>query len=200
MIQVIRGKAEPINQRDALRYLGYRKADVPPEEVGALLQSCAEEMLSVVDRRAVMESYPVTLSGDDIDLGFAKVHSHSLALNLAGCDGITLFAATVGANVDRLILKYERLSPAKGAMMQALGAAVVEDWCDEINERITKQCAYGTKPRFSCGYGDLDLGLQRDIFAALSVTKNIGITLNDNLFMTPTKSVTAIVGRKVKDI
>lgn len=79
--------------------------------------------------------------------------------------------------------------------MQALGAALVEGWCDKIQEMCVRE--YGAnKNRFSCGYGDLPLTLQRDIFAALSVTKHIGITLSDNCFMTPTKSVTAIIGIK----
>jgi cobalamin-dependent methionine synthase I len=76
-----------------------------------------------------------------------------------------------------------------------MGAALIEQWCDIIHKDFKEQ--YGAnKNRFSCGYGDLPLELQRDIFAALNVTKNIGVTLSDNCFMTPTKSVTAIIGIK----
>jgi cobalamin-dependent methionine synthase I len=101
----------------------------------------------------------------------------------------------VGAGVDRQILKYEKISPARSVIMQALGAAAIECWCDDVNAKITAE--YGaTKPRFSCGYGDLSIELQRDIFATLPLTKNLGITLSDRCFMTPTKSVTAIIGVK----
>jgi hypothetical protein len=196
MIQVLTGTATTINKQETFHYLGYDNSAVPTKEVLALYSECLRDMLGAIQKKAVLEEYAIRKDGDRIDLGFAKVISHSLALNLRACDKIMLFAATVGVEVDRLIAKYERLSPAKGAMMQALGAAAVEDWCDELNARITSNSPYGTKPRFSCGYGDLSLSLQTDIFAALSVTKRIGITLNDSLFMTPTKSVTAIVGIK----
>jgi cobalamin-dependent methionine synthase I len=106
-----------------------------------------------------------------------------------------LFAATAGSGIDRLILKYNKLSPARAVVIQAMGAALVEQWCDEICDTFTQKLG-ANKNRFSCGYGDLPLTLQREIFPALNVTKNLGITLSDNCFMTPSKSVTAIVGIK----
>lgn len=96
-------------------------------------------------------------------------------------------------NIARLIAKYNRLSAARAAALQALGAAAAEQWCDKVNARIVLE--YGAaRPRFSCGYGDLPLKLQREIFPALQVTKNIGVTLTDGDLMIPEKSVTAIVG------
>ena len=108
-----------------------------------------------------------------------------------------LFVCTAGAQIDRLIAKYMRINRAKAAVIQAMSAALVEQWCDELCNRFTAQ--YGaTNPRFSCGYGDLPITLQRDIFTALNPTKHLGITLSDDCFMTPTKSVTAIVGIRNK--
>ena len=52
--------------------------------------------------------------------------------------------------------------------------------------------------RFSAGYGDLSLEFQREIFRALDCQKNIGLTLNESLIMSPTKSITAIIGIKGK--
>ena len=50
------------------------------------------------------------------------------------------------------------------------------------------------RPRFSPGYGDLPLALQREVFAALDCPRRIGLTLSDSLLMSPTKSVTALIG------
>lgn len=193
MIKVIRGRLDGFDGQEALRYLGYCKRDIPADNVRSLFEVCGREVLAVQDLRAVYSDFPLATEGDGLDLGFARVKSHSLALNLTGCKKTVLFACTAGAGIDRLLAKYNRISPAKAAVVQAVGAALVEGWCDEICARIERE--YGAvKPRFSCGYGDLPLTLQRDIFAVLSVTKNIGITLSDDCFMTPTKSVTAIVG------
>jgi cobalamin-dependent methionine synthase I len=76
-----------------------------------------------------------------------------------------------------------------------MGAALIEQWCDIIHKDFQDKLGANTF-RFSCGYGDLPLTLQRDIFAALNVNKNIGVSLSDNCFMTPSKSVTAIIGIK----
>ena len=53
-----------------------------------------------------------------------------------------------------------------------------------------------TKNRFSPGYGDFDIVYQKDIFAILDCPKRIGLTLNSSLMMSPSKSVTAIIGFK----
>lgn len=182
-----------IDRKQTLRYLGYYGAK-NADGIEAELDICEKLLLPALSPRACFEEFSIS-HGNMLDLGFAKTESKSLAVNLEGCNKIVLFAATVGAETDRLILKYGKLSPARALILQAMGSAAIECWCDDVNALITEK--YGvTKPRFSCGYGDLPLELQRDVFTALSVTKRLGVTLSDNLFMTPTKSVTAIVGIK----
>ena len=67
---------------------------------------------------------------------------------------------------------------------------------DFLNEKINEEAvAAGKKarPRFSPGYGDVDLAVQKDFFRLLPCTR-IGLTLMDTLIMSPEKSVTAFVG------
>ena len=52
----------------------------------------------------------------------------------------------------------------------------------------------GQRPRFSPGYGDLPLEVQRTLFSLLEPMRHIGLSLTDSLLMSPTKSVTAFVG------
>ena len=128
-------------------------------------------------------------------MGFCRTESASLAKNLCGCKKIILFAATVGIGIDRLIMKYGKLSPAKGIIMQGIGAERIEALCDAFSERLGEE-GYVLRPRFSPGYGDLSLDLQKQIFATLQPEKNIGLTLSSSCLMSPTKSVTAIIGIK----
>ena len=112
-----------------------------------------------------------------------------------------VFCATVGVGIDRIIAKYNRLSPAKAVLLQALGSERVEALCDALCGEIALSVAdegLECTRRFSPGYGDLPLDLQREIFTSLECTRRIGVTIGDNLFMTPTKSVTAIFGIKCK--
>ena len=41
--------------------------------------------------------------------------------------------------------------------------------------------------------------MQRDVMEALDCAQTLGITLSDSLLMTPSKSVTAIIGMKVRE-
>ena len=191
-MNILTGRLNQIDRREALYYLGCGAKAVQPEEVQALMDECEQEVLKVQDLKAVYKIYDIR-SDDELDLGFAKTDSRDLEKYLSGCNKIALFAATAGAGIDRLIARYSRISPARAAAVQALGAALAEGWCAEVHSGIIASFG-GKKARFSCGFGDLPLSMQRDIFCALDVTKSIGVTLSDNFFMVPTKSVTAIVG------
>ncbi len=193
MIKIITGKGR-VDRRETMRYLGCYGVKCE-DGLDAVLDECEKLILPALRPAACYALFDVKRTGDALDLGFAKTRSKALSKNLEGCGKIALFAATVGAETDRLIIKYEKLSPARALVLQALGAAAAECWCDDVNAQITAEHGE-TKPRFSCGYGDLPLELQREIFAALNVSKNLGVTLSENFFMTPTKSVTAIVGIK----
>ena len=193
-MNVLTGNLKAIDRREALRYLGCSRSVEDMSGVEGVIDECEREVLAVQNLKAVYSLYDIS-RGDGLNLGFAKTDSRDLEKYLSGCNKIALFAATAGAGIDRLIAKYNRISPARAAVTQALGAALVEEWCNTVHAQLTAQ--YGAiTARFSCGYGDLPLTLHRDIFAALDVTKKIGVTLSDDCFMTPTKSVTAIVGIK----
>lgn len=182
------------DRKEILRYAGCREAN---ETINSLLEECIDECKGTLCYKVCYSEYPISVNGESIDLGFAKVESKHLAKNLEGCERIVLFSATVGLAMDRLIARYSRISPAKAHMFQAMGAERVESLCDVFNDEITKKSneeGCFTRPRFSPGYGDVPLSLQREIFAALDCERKLGITLNTSLLMSPSKSVTAIIG------
>ena len=99
--------------------------------------------------------------------------------------------------MERLILRAKAISPLHGLMMNAIGAAIAEEACDRLCGQLAAAFPdHELRPRFSPGYGDLPLALQRDIFAVLPCEKRLSLTLTDSLLMQPSKSVTAIVGMK----
>ena len=107
--------------------------------------------------------------------------------------------ATIGVGIDRLIARAEITDIASAAIYQAIGAAYIEDYCDAINEEIkerAKEKGMITRPRFSPGYGDFGLEHQRELFSLMKLSKHVGIGLNESLVMSPSKSVTAIIGAK----
>ena len=189
--------APEVDRKEVLRYA---RAEGDGATL-ALLESCIAEAKDKLSYKVCYARFGVEIHGDEIDLGFTKTASHSLAKCLDGCHEIVLLSATVGFGIDRLIEKYSLLSPSRAVIFQALGSERVEALCDAFcNDLATEEEKKGNtlRPRFSPGYGDLSLEVQRDIFSNLGCTKAIGISLGENLFMNPTKSVTAIIGIKGK--
>ena len=198
IVRTLHYEQPPVNRQEVLRYMGCREVT---DEMLALVETCMSMAKEAFDFRVCYTGTFVRVEGDRVDLGFARVNSHALALNLKDCSRAVIFGATVGLEIDRLITKHGRLSPAKGLCLQALGAERIEALCDLFNgEIMSREAEAGntTRPRFSPGYGDAPLELQRHMFAVLDVPRRIGVSLNDSLLMSPSKSVTAIIGIKEK--
>ena len=138
--------------------------------------------------------FDISVDQPNIDFGFMNVTSKDLSKNLKDCKKTVVFGATVGIELDRLILRYGRISPVKALIFQAIGAERIEALADAFNNEIKEK--YITVPRFSAGYGDFSVYKQTDIFNILDCGRKIGLTLNDSMMMSPTKSVTAIIGIK----
>jgi len=164
------------------------------------IEDCISE-LSLKSGKACYVECDVSYSSEEIDLEFSKTNSKSLFSLLKDCDKIILFAATIGLEPDRLISKYSKISPSKALFFQAISTERIEATCDklcDILEEKYDKTGFTLTNRFSPGYGDLPLMLQKDIFRVLNCPKNIGVTLNESLLMMPSKSVTAIIGIKNK--
>lgn len=179
----------PFNKKEILRYAGV-KEDVP--EINKVLDECITEACEKLSYKVCYAEFDISHTDEYVDLGFMRTISKDLMKNLKGCTQIIVFAATVGIELDRLIAKYSRISPVKALILQAIGAERIEALCDTFSEDVTS--GKKAKPRFSAGYGDFPLEAQKELFAALEPNRKIGLTLNNSLLMSPSKSVTAIIG------
>ena len=177
----------PVNRPEILRYMRCGDAG---GEFDELLEACLSELLPRL-------SYKVCWRVSDISDDVVKTSSRVLSRALQGCDKLVLFAATIGLAPDRLIAKYGRLSPSKALCMQAIGAERIESLCDMFCEEIAADFAekgYHARRRFSPGYGDFPLDIQKAIFQSLDCPRKIGLSLNDSLLMSQSRSVTALIG------
>ena len=194
-LEIVRPALPAVDRREALRYAGC--PDTAHADVNVLLDECAAELVPHVHAIAVYRRLPVAREGEILRIGLIETTSEKLKKNLAGCDSAVVFAATAGMDTDRLIRKYTRVQPSKALMLQALGAERVEALCDALEAELApalKDEGLARRPRFSPGYGDFPLTHQRDIFKMLNCEKTIGVTLNESLLMSPSKSVTAVIG------
>lgn len=191
LIQTKAYNAPPVCYDTVLHYAQCKNND---SQMQTLIDECLAELKNKLTFKVCFVEMPVKITGDKCDFDLFFVNSKDLAKNLAGCKGVIMFAATIGVAPDRLIAKYGRISPSKSLIMQAIGTERIESLCNMFQNDISKEFNTSNRPRFSVGYGDLHLNTQKDIFNILDCSKNIGVTLNDSLIMSPSKSVTAFIG------
>ncbi|MCK9171841.1 MAG: hypothetical protein M0P01_15635 [Treponema sp.] len=187
----------PCDTAETARYLGYAKNIPPGSTVSALIHESCEQMHKLLAPQSVYDIFPLAHGADDL-LSFAgtELHSVDLSRNLVNCTRVVLFAATIGPQVDALIRRTQLGGKADAAVMQAAGAMFIETFVDALNDKIkADEAAAGhkTHPRYSPGYGDVPLSVQRLFFSHLPCSR-IGLTLMDTLIMAPEKSVTAFIG------
>ena len=179
----------PVEIREVLRYAGDR-AGTSEERVHALLPDAASHL----HPRVCYDLFPLgEVREDHVDLGFMTLASRSLALLLEKASSVLVFAATLGLDYDRRIARAQRLSPADAWLLHAIGTERIEALCDDFENWLRGQGLSLTR-RFSPGYGDVPLDLQTDLFRVLDCPRKIGLTLNASLLMSPSKSVTALIG------
>ena len=187
--------------KEVARYLGYHGV-VPDDSIREQIEQCIRDLQEAAVPRFVYERFPLSIRTEPekaplLCFESVEIRSRDLAKNLGDCSGVYLMAVTLGPGPDRLIARAAVREMSKAVLYQAAAAAMTETWCDSVNERIRLEAereGLFTRPRYSPGYGDLPLGLQREISRILNMPKEIGVSLTGALLMTPSKSVTALVG------
>lgn len=182
-------------RREALRYLKTKKDD---EAAGILVDTVYLKMRNEVQARYVVQRQSCTVDATGVTLACGtRFNSALLAKNLQSCQEVLLLGATLGSRVDACIRRLALLSVAEGAAAQAVGAALIESYLDELQVKMQQELELEglyQKPRFSPGYGDWALEEQKLLFPVLDCARRIGLTLTEGCMMAPSKSVTAVIG------
>ena len=182
--------------KEAVRYLGYKQIAID-EKTLAMIQETFDELDKISVLKSNYHIFELSEKDDELQIGNLQIKSKSLQKNLKRCTQVVLFGATMGIDVDRQIRTYELTDMVRAVVMHACAAAMLEEYCDEMQEKIAQQLAEEhlyLRPRFSPGYGDFSILHQQEILNMLDAPKRIGLTMTDAYMLAPTKSVTAIIG------
>ncbi|MGI6499036.1 MAG: methionine synthase [Oscillospiraceae bacterium] len=186
-----------IDKAEALRYAGHRHGPLT-EPLQRLLDDCCEKTHALARPRMVFRVFsiadhsPVRLAGTDLVLegGDAEV----LLKQSKAC---VLMAVTIGNGVEPAIRSAQVTDMTRALFLDACASAAVESVC-EAGERALRKQLGGPPPfftrRYSPGYGDLPLTLQRPLLQLLDAGRKIGLSVSESGLLTPRKSVTAIIG------
>ncbi len=187
---------DKIDREEAFRYMGIK--GVPPQNIISAAEECEKLLLECITPKfhwifAETAGFPekgITLSGHKLVLC-----GNDIAEHLNGCCGVILLCATLGDGADKLIRKLQSEDMAKAVIADSLASAAVEQVCDIAEDDIRGRFKDKFLTwRFSPGYGDLPLECQGDVLTALNASRRAGIFLTDGGLLTPTKSVTAVIG------
>ena len=172
-----------LDRSEAIRYMGYHGTQ-PDEAVQASLTRCGEALQQVAEPKSIYRVFPLQhIDAQTLEIADVQIHSKNLARNLQGCSEVCLMAATLGIGPDRLIARASAVRMSDAVIYQAAAAAMVETYCDEVNERIRQDAAQRgmyCRPRFSPGYGDFPIAHQRDFSRLLDTPRKIGLTVTES--------------------
>ena len=191
---------------EILRYMGHRgEAD---EALLSMVHRCAGQMSEAAQPRHVSAPFPLEFLGEGaVRFAGIRVESRDLAAHLKkgipSLEGmpsqkggqVILFAATLGAQADRLISREGAKSISHALCLDACATFLLESYCDNVEAGFWENggaCAAAS--RFSPGYGDFDIGCQAGILKALEAGKAIGLFETDGHMLAPQKSITAVIG------
>lgn len=178
----------PFDDGEILRYASIRELTPELREIVSL----AKKEVCSLEYKVCYEEYPLTECEGGVIIGECKISSQLLKKNLSGCRRCLLVVGTVGVEMDRLIKRYSTISPIHGLIMHAVGVERVES----LMNHFVRNYKEPLRPRFSPGFGDLDIKYQRELLELVEASKNIGVSLSDTFIMSPSKSVSAVVGIK----
>jgi 5-methyltetrahydrofolate--homocysteine methyltransferase len=181
-----------INRAEALRYMGGSKVEMN-EIMEALLNSCEKDIIKAASPKYLYKKIPLENSG--------LLIGNTINEHLKDCREAVLMCATIGAGVDKLIRSASVTDMAKAVVIDAFASAAVEQVCEKTEELIKQEIPdkYFTW-RFSPGYSDYPIELQEKFLSILDAPRKIGLCANESSLLTPTKSVTAIIGVSDKPI
>lgn len=183
---------EEIDFSEALRYLGY-KSNIPDEKTKELLLLCDNEIKKAIDAKFIYKVFE--LRDGQIPGSQFKLEGNAIAKHLKNCTKVIFMCATLSANVDALIRKKQITSMAEAMIIDSLASAVIEQVCDKAEDIILKDFPqYEHTWRFGLGYDDFPLEGQKQFLEILDAPKRIGVCANESHMLTPTKSVTCVIG------
>lgn len=189
----------PLEQREVLRYLGYKRRHELTPELAELVVKVMEEVQEVSQVRSHYQCFELAETSTGIQVVGSELVLSGTAISrhLQGATQVALFALTLGSSVEQVIRRYEITDLTHALVLEAACTEYIEKNCDLLEAQIAKEAqAKGltANRRFSPGYGDLPLAIQPTFLATLQAENRLGITVTEDFLMIPRKAVTAIVG------
>lgn len=189
-------KLTSINKKEALRYLGYGD-NAPNEKISAVIDDCEKQLLNVIQVKFLYNIFDISVNKDGVQIYESNLvlTGKDIVNHLENCTKLAVMCCTLSFGADKLIRQYQVSDMTRAVISDSLSSAAIEQVCDYVEQEIKLKYPnmYQTF-RYSPGYGDLNINIQKDILDLLQAQKKIGLCTNESFILTPKKSVTAFIG------
>lgn len=178
-----------IDRRELLSYLGYRGQEMTKEldeKINQAISICEK----LVQPRSVVKRFKVDKETKSIVGTTLELPGEDIWKHIEGCSEIYLLCGTIGFNVEKEIAKNFVKDKTLAIILDAAATSAIESYLDDIEKTLEGKLT----TRYSCGYGDLNIEIQKEICAVLDTFRKIGVYVNEAYMLSPQKSVTAIIG------
>lgn len=130
-------------------------------------------------------------------LGEGELHSKLLVQHLALAQDIVLIACTIGAEIDAWISEAFKTDPLFGLSLDGLGNAAVESLANQACnyfETLAREEQMEVSIPLSPGMQDWPVDDGQDEIFRILPTERIGVKLNPSRMMSPSKSLSMVIG------
>lgn len=191
-----------LNQKEVLRYLGGNNT-YPDERLLSILEKCENILQDCINSRYTYKIFVIVNSEEESAISLKgctlKLEGQNIAARLSNCSKVILLASTLSAEVDKTIRLSQINDVSEAVILDAMANVAIDQVCDIAEEEIKEALESISMPifftrRFSPGYGDLPISIQKEFLDVLDAPKKIGLCATENSLLTPKKSVTAIIG------
>lgn len=187
---MIEARITELNKQEILYYLSYRGQGLD-DYTKSQMDRCIDTVIETSQAKVFYRIY----TKDEIEnFHFEGEDIHKL---IKDCEYALLFGATIGNDIERLLLQKEVSNLSDALIMDACASCAIENVCNNFEEDIRsyyQEKGLYVSSRYSPGYGDFPLNSQVQFFQALDLSRQIGVHLTKTYIMTPRKSVTAMMG------
>jgi cobalamin-dependent methionine synthase I len=186
----------PLSKNAVIEKISGKNTTTISRRMARAIEKVLAEIGEAASPKAIYQFFPVNTGNGSVTVGdHHTLSSKKLQRVLGPCQKAAVFVTTIGSNVDHLIQQNMQEQPYYGYILDtaaSLAAEIAAQYLyDYIDQNIKDD--QGLTMRYSPGYCDWPLIEQKKIFTMLP-SDQIGVTLSDTACMSPSKSVSGVIG------
>ena len=200
--QIVTFDSTAIPIKKSLRRIGYPSSQKNlPHEINKIFEKMLDLARNLIEPQAVYRILKVQ-SKDALEITFREtlfvIKSLKVAKMLLESKYVVLFMTTIGPRLESKVTSlFNSGEPTSGFILDAIGSETADEVANTLHRIILNNIAadqgFSITPRFSPGYGDWSLAVQKELLEICNGSQ-IGIAVNEQSLMIPRKSVSAVVG------